>query len=153
ANYAPCSMDDLVNKGYDYWALAHVHQGTVLNERPHVVFCGNLQGRHVRETGPKGACMVSVRDGAVDDVTTVPCSVVQWANLDVPADNAQHLNDLVDGMREAITHAAAVDDAGQLLACRIEITGRTSLHTLLPPAIEQLTAEARAAALGLGETA
>jgi hypothetical protein len=23
ANYAPCAMEDLTNKGYDYWALAH----------------------------------------------------------------------------------------------------------------------------------
>ena len=60
ANYAPCSVPELVAKGYDYWALGHVHQGQVLNERPHVVFPGNLQGRHVRETGPKGACLVTV---------------------------------------------------------------------------------------------
>lgn len=153
ANYAPCSMDDLVNKGYDYWALAHVHQGEVLHERPHVVFCGNLQGRHVRETGPKGACIVSVRDGAVDDVATVRCSVVRWARLNVAADKAHHLNDLVDAVRDAIAHAVAADDAGQLLACRIQITGRTALHAQLPGAIEQLTAEARAAALALGEAA
>lgn len=153
ANYAPCSMDDLVNKGYDYWALAHVHQGAVLHERPHVVFCGNLQGRNIRETGPKGACIVSVKDGAVDEISTVHCSVVHWARLNVPADTAEHLNDVVDDMREAIAHAAAADEAGQLLACRIEITGRTALHAQLPAAIEQLTAEAHAAALGLGETA
>jgi DNA repair exonuclease SbcCD nuclease subunit len=47
ANYAPCSLDDLVNNGYDYWALGHVHQFALLHERPHVVFPGNLQGRHV----------------------------------------------------------------------------------------------------------
>ena len=58
ANYAPCSLLELVAKGYDYWALGHVHRGQVLNERPHVVFPGNLQGRHVREAGPKGACLV-----------------------------------------------------------------------------------------------
>ena len=153
ANYAPCSMDDLVNKGYDYWALAHVHQGQVLHERPHIVFCGNLQGRHVRETGPKGACLVSVRDGAVEEVTTIRCSAVHWARLNVAADNAHHLNNIVDGIRDAIARAVAADDARQLLACRIEITGPTSLHAQLAGAIEQLTAEARAAALGLGETA
>lgn len=153
ANYAPCSMDDLVNKGYDYWALAHVHQGAVLHERPHVVFCGNLQGRHVRETGPKGACLVSVKDGVIDDVTTIRCSVVNWTRLDVPADTAGHLNDVVDAIRDSVARAVTADDTGQLLACRIEITGRTKLHAQLPGAIEQLTAEARAAALGLGDAA
>ena len=37
----------------------------VLNERPHVVFPGNLQGRHVRELGAKGACLVSVQEGEI----------------------------------------------------------------------------------------
>ena len=68
ANYAPCSLPELVAKGYNYWALGHVHQGQVLNERPHVVFPGNLQGRHVRETGPKGACLVTVEGGEVVEV-------------------------------------------------------------------------------------
>jgi len=59
-NYAPCAIEDLVNKGYDYWALAHVHQAAILHERPHVAVCGNLQGRHIRESGSKGASLVSV---------------------------------------------------------------------------------------------
>ena len=50
-NYAPCTLADLVNKGYHYWALGHVHQGQILGERPHIVFPGNLQGRHIREAG------------------------------------------------------------------------------------------------------
>ena len=40
ANYAPCSLAELVAKGYDYWALGHVHQGQVLHKQPHVVFPG-----------------------------------------------------------------------------------------------------------------
>lgn len=70
-NYAPCTLEELVNKGYDYWALAHVHQGGVLHNNPHVVFCGNLQGRHIREAGPKSAQLITVRDGAVHDIERV----------------------------------------------------------------------------------
>ena len=47
-NYEPCALDDLINKGYDYWALGHVHQANVLHEKPHIVFPGNLQGMHGR---------------------------------------------------------------------------------------------------------
>ena len=39
-NYAPCLLGDLVNKGYDYWALGHVHQAEVLHKQPHIVFPG-----------------------------------------------------------------------------------------------------------------
>jgi len=50
--YAPCTLDGLRSKGYDYWALGHVHQHEVLMDDPLIVFPGNIQGRHVRETGP-----------------------------------------------------------------------------------------------------
>lgn len=82
-NYAPCAIEDLTNKGYDYWALGHVHQAGVLREKPHVVFPGNLQGRHARETGAKGASLVTVEDGDIVELTTVPCDVVRWAVLPV----------------------------------------------------------------------
>jgi len=31
ATYAPCAVDDLVRKGYDYWALGHVHAHEILH--------------------------------------------------------------------------------------------------------------------------
>ncbi|EQD80584.1 Metallophosphoesterase, partial [mine drainage metagenome] len=60
--YAPCSLAGLRSKGYDYWALGHVHDHRVVCEDPMVVFPGNLQGRHIRETGPKGATLVNFVD-------------------------------------------------------------------------------------------
>ena len=75
ANYAPCSLEELMAKGYDYWALGHVHRRQVLHEQPHVVFPGNLQGRHVRETGPKGAYLVTVETGEVADLTHLEMDV------------------------------------------------------------------------------
>jgi DNA repair protein SbcD/Mre11 len=52
--YAPCSLDDLLRVGYQYWALGHVHAREVVHADPPIVFPGNLQGRHARETRPKG---------------------------------------------------------------------------------------------------
>jgi len=37
-----------------------VHRREVLLQDPPVVFAGNIQGRHARETGPKGCVLVSV---------------------------------------------------------------------------------------------
>ena len=81
ANYAPCSLDDLINKGYDYWALGHVHRAEVLHERPYIVFPGNLQGRHVRESGAKGARLVTVENNEIVDCAMVHTDVVRWAIL------------------------------------------------------------------------
>ncbi len=149
ANYAPCSLDELLAKGYDYWALGHVHQGQILNEHPHVVFPGNLQGRHVRETGPKGACLVTVEEGQVREVEPLTFDVVRWAVLDVDVSEVENTNDVVDLMRQAV--AREVQNAqGRMLSARIVLQGCTEIHSQLLTDIDSLTAEAQSAGLGLG---
>ncbi|MFN2359255.1 MAG: exonuclease SbcCD subunit D [Desulfotignum sp.] len=32
--YAPCTLDDLTSRGYDYWALGHVHKREIVCEHP-----------------------------------------------------------------------------------------------------------------------
>jgi len=151
-NYAPCSLEELVAKGYDYWALGHVHRGCILHENPHVVFPGNLQGRHIRETGPKGAYLVSVEEREVRELTPLYADVVRWSHLRVAIDDCERDGDAVERVRQAIEQAIHAGD-GRLLACRIELTGRTELHGPLLASREHLLAEARAAALGFGDEA
>ncbi|MCK1573395.1 DNA repair exonuclease [Bradyrhizobium sp. 174] len=151
ANYAPCAIEDLINKGYDYWALAHVHQAAVLHERPHVVFCGNLQGRHIRESGPKGASLVTVEDGQVVEIAPILVDCVRWILLPVLVEQCVAVADAVDRIRQAIEEAVERDAQGRLLACRIELAGATGLHGELLASADHLLAEARAAALGLGD--
>ena len=153
ANYAPCTLDNLVSKGYDYWALGHVHHAAVLHERPHVIFPGNLQGRHIGETGPKGAVLVTVADGELTELLTVTADVVRWAHLCVSAEGCVRTMEVVDRVRAAVEDAAARDSDSRLLACRIELTGQTQVHDRLLVSAEHLLAEARAGALGLGEEA
>ena len=151
ANYAPCSLGDLVNKGYDYWALGHVHQASVLHEKPYVVFSGNLQGRHVRETGAKGARLVTVEDNEVVELLSVPCDVVRWVVMPVSLKDAESIADVTDRVRDALESAVANKAQGKLLACRILLEGRTEVHAQLVASEDQVLAEARAGALGLGD--
>ena len=150
ANYAPCSLSELVAKGYDYWALGHVHQGGVLNEQPHVVFPGNLQGRHVRETGPKGAILVTVEAGDVVEVAALAFDVVRWAVLDVDVAVARNTVEVVDLIRRTLAQGVTSAD-GRLLAARIVLQGQTELHSKLVSDLDHLTADSRSAALGLGD--
>lgn len=149
-NYAPCTLDELIKKGYDYWALGHVHQTTVLHEWPHVVFPGNIQGRHIRETGPKGVCLVTVKDGEIREMTTIPVDVVRWARLSVDAEGCHRMTEVVDRIGAALEEAVTTRADGRLLACRIEIAGRTGVHGQLLSSEESLVSNTRAAALGLG---
>lgn len=151
ANYAPCSLGDLVNKGYDYWALGHIHQASVLHEKPYVVFPGNLQGRHVRETGAKGASLVIVEDNEVVELQSVPCDVVRWVMLPVSLKDADNIADVIERVRDALESAVANEAQGRLLACRILLEGRTEVHAQLVASEDQVLAEARAGALGLGD--
>ena len=151
ANYAPCSLEDLVNKGYDYWALGHVHKAEILHERPYIVFPGNLQGRHARETGAKGARLVAVDDGEIVDCAFMPCDIVRWAALRLPVNEAQTMTDILGRIRHALVSAIADEADGRLLICRIMLEGRTALHNRLLASEEQLLEEARAVAFGLGD--
>ena len=60
ARYAPCSVAELQVKGYQYWALGHVHEHWVQRGDVTMAYPGNLQGRHIREQGARGALL---RDG------------------------------------------------------------------------------------------
>ena len=150
-NYAPCSRDDLVNKGYDYWALGHIHRAQVLCKRPYIVFSGNLQGRHVRETGAKGAYLVTVEDSESIKLEFVPCDVVRWAKLSVSLRDTKSIGDVTDRVRSALQSTVDREADGRLLACRIVFEGRTDVYEQLVASEDEVLAEARACALGLGD--
>ena len=127
APYAPCTVEQLVNHGYDYWALGHVHGRAVLNTDPHIVYPGNLQGRSPRETGPKGATIVTVSDGQVTQVEHRDLDVVRWFVLTVEAAETENRTALLDQIRVAIETVRA--EAGdRALAVRLRLVGETTQH-------------------------
>jgi len=83
--YAACKMSDFLGKNVDYWALGHIHKRKVLRENPYVVYSGNIQGRSAKESGPKGAYVVSVSDGKVSDLRFVPTHSMEWGCLEADA--------------------------------------------------------------------
>jgi DNA repair exonuclease SbcCD nuclease subunit len=128
--YAPCSLATLTSKGYDYWALGHVHAREVLCETPWIVFPGNLQGRHIRETGPKGATLARVEDGRVASVEHRALDVVRWSQCTVDASNLACAAELPDLTRDALGREVVAAE-GRLVAARIRITGATAAHAEL----------------------
>jgi exonuclease SbcD len=127
APYAPCTVEQLVNHGYDYWALGHVHARAVLNIDPHIVYPGNLQGRSPRETGPKGVTIVTVTDGRITLVEHRDLDVVRWLTLSVDVAETETLTALLDRIRNAMEQACA--EAGdRALAIRLRLIGETVQH-------------------------
>jgi DNA repair exonuclease SbcCD nuclease subunit len=148
--YAPCSPDALADKGYDYWALGHVHAREVLSRDPWICFSGNLQGRHARETGPKGALFVTVREGAVTDVALRAVDAARWARAEVDASAAASAHDVVDLAREALEGAAA-EAEGRPVAARLLVRGASRAHDALADDPDRWETELRALANETGE--
>lgn len=149
--YAPTTFDVLKGKGYDYWALGHVHAREVLARDPWVVFPGNLQGRHARETGPKGASLVTVEDGAVREVEHRALDVVRWEQLSVDASAASDPLDVVDLVRAKLVSAAATAEE-RVLAARVVVSGSTKANGGIRRDVDRFVNELRAAANdGLGD--
>lgn len=146
--YAPCSVGTLALKGYDYWALGHIHARQVLHERPWIVFPGNLQGRHPKETGAKGCTLVTVEDRAVISVEHRDVDVLRWTALDVDATGSDII--ALSMQIQAATQAALDAAAGRPLLARVTVTGETSLHGALLSDPDRLAAECRAAATAAG---
>jgi DNA repair exonuclease SbcCD nuclease subunit len=126
--YAPCTLDDLRLRGYDYWALGHIHKREVLQPLdPLVAFPGNVQGRNVRETGPKGCLLVTV--DAARGVTAEPrwLDVVRWEVCRVDAADARDGDDLLGRFRDRLSGLLpGADD--RLLALRVELRGACPAH-------------------------
>ena len=79
--------------------------------------------------------------------------MVRWIHLHVQVGGSGNAAEVIARMGDAIERAVAEATSSRLLACRIELTGRTELHDLIVSSREHLTAEARAAALALGDEA
>jgi DNA repair protein SbcD/Mre11 len=145
ANYAPCTVSQLKSLEYQYWALGHVHEFEELAWDPWIVFPGNLQGRSIRECGPKGAVLVDVTDGRVTTVRRLIVDQARWAvvavNLEGISEESEALRKIEDEIRPATEQAG-----GRLLALRVHLKGAAALHQSLKADPRSFSDEVQAAA-------
>lgn len=149
-NYAPCSVSDLKTKGYDYWALGHIHKREVVSEEPLIIFSGNIQGRHIKETGSKGATLVTVEEGRVIDVEERELDVLRWATCDVDLSECETTENIYAAVRAAFEGEVAKAD-GRTLAVRLILTGKCPVHAQLLERTGPWTEEFRGIAASLGD--
>ena len=147
--YAPCTIDGLRSKGYQYWALGHVHQREVVSREPWIVFPGNIQGRHIRETGPKGCTLVRVENNEVAAVEHRDLDVMRWSVHDVDVSDAGSVDEVYALVREGLQAALDATD-GRPVAVRLVLHGACAAHAGLQADQEHWVQEYRALATGLG---
>ena len=139
--YAPCSIADLESRRYDYWALGHIHAPGPVRGSQAIWYAGCLQGRHFREDGLRGACLVSMGSlspsGTQTTVELKSYAPIRWEKVVV--DNvgrfrgASQLDDAVAREVEAVVRRAS----GVRLAVRVTLRGETELWRSLTDADER----------------
>jgi hypothetical protein len=117
----------------------------VVSEQPWIVFPGNLQGRHARETGAKGASLVVVEHGAVASVTHYALDVVRFYDEAVDASGCENAEQIWPRVEAALARCAA-DAEGLLAAVRVRLSGASDAHDALRAQHEQVVAQCRALA-------
>jgi exonuclease SbcD len=150
ASYAPCSLEELHAKGYQYWALGHVHEYSVWRGDSVVVFPGNLQGRNIRETGPRGAVLVECDALGKVAVERVLVDVLRWQRLNVDVSQCVSFTDVARAVGVALEGLVHDSDESLPLAVRVTVRGATPAHGALFGLESQLRAEVLAHVAALG---
>lgn len=151
ANYAPCSVAELQARGYQYWALGHVHEHRVWQGATTIAFPGNLQGRHIRETGPRGALMVTATGTEIDTVERLIVDVLRWHALQVDVSARQDMADVARSVGQAMADLMQQLGDDRPVALRITVHGASPAHGQLFGLEAQLRAEVLAQAAALGQ--
>ncbi len=125
------SPKELLQAGYDYWALGHIHKSFIDNEEnPRMAFSGNIQGRDIKEVGRRGVNLVTLTEGAPNRVEFISTAVVEWEQFDVDVEQCANISDIVTAIRNEQFRINA-DALCEKMVCRVTLIGATPLHETL----------------------
>ncbi len=143
-NYAPCAMADLTSRGFDYWALGHIHRPGIRREaQPAVVYAGNPQGRHLKEAGPRGCYLVEV-DGHLAFPVFRPTGVIGWDEAALNVSSLENIDQVLQAL-EITLEERRPGPAQQGLILRLSLQGRGPVHRelQLPGTVEEILEQLR----------
>ncbi|MGO4887498.1 exonuclease SbcCD subunit D [Anaerobacillus sp. MEB173] len=125
--YAPFSLKDLIDKGFDYWALGHIHKYQQLYDEPLVIYPGNIQGRHIKETGEKGCVLIQLDQDSAK--STFHCtSDIIWNEVLLSIDGVTTVQQLISKCEDVIE---SYRNNGQGVFLRLIFEGSGPLHSYL----------------------
>lgn len=129
--YAPCTLQNLRELNYDYWALGHIHTPSIVcKEDPVVIYPGNPQGRHHGEIGPRGCFVVDVSSG--EDISTrfIEIDSVRWHIREISIEGLEKEGELIESLQSQLDDIRE-NSEGRSAICRFVLKGRGPLHSIL----------------------
>lgn len=126
--YAPCSKGDLEQKGYDYWALGHIHIPAQIDEK--IAYSGTIQGRNTKETGSHGAKYIKVENGVITKNIFVPLDVIRFEDIDFDLSEAEDETIAAAIIQENIDKfiSEEINSNCELFFLRIKLTGNIGFY-------------------------
>ncbi len=105
----------------------HVHTGEQLCDDPIIAFPGNLQGRHIREAGPKGCLVVTVDDNHAVGIDFQPLDVLRWKRATVDISLSSDVDDALSKVQQELLQIQRQAE-NRCTAVRVVLTGTTVVH-------------------------
>ncbi|MDB5623267.1 MAG: repair exonuclease [Devosia sp.] len=150
-NYAPCSVADLHEWGFDYWALGHVHARTHHLGARNVVMPGMPQGRDINEAGAKTVSLVTIADDRSIAIEERATSIAQFERLAIDLSGQQSWREVIDTLEHSINVMRSATAAPHLVL-RLKLEGETPLSWRMRRDRDLLLAEIEQRLEGLGRT-
>ena len=127
--YAPCTLQDLTTQNFDYWALGHIHKKAIINEdNPLVIYPGNPQGLHPKETGARGCFLVNVDENGEPAAEFIAVDSIRWFVEELSIGSLYTEQELILKIHNRI-EMIREEAKGRPSICRIILTGRSALHS------------------------
>ena len=124
-NYAPCTVADLEETGFDYWALGHIHKRQIHKTRPLIVMPGTPQGRDMGEDGPKSATLVTI-DGTKISIEERRTCVLAFQRCECAVHHSETMDDVYAALQGALRKVAQSAPPFDIVL-RPVLTGKTPL--------------------------
>jgi DNA repair exonuclease SbcCD nuclease subunit len=112
----------MAGRNIDYWALGHRHTAQIISKDPYIVYPGNTQGRNSRETGEKGAFLITVSDRRVVRTEFFETGQIVWKDVDVQIGTTTTVQQLIDDIKSKCRPGSFI---------RVSITGTGKLDSFL----------------------
>lgn len=129
---APVKPSVMMKAQMDYWACGHIHQHYVYpsEENPRIAFSGCIQGRDIKETGPRGVYEVTLSEGKPPSIEFVPTASVVWQKMKVDVSDCLTLPAVSDLIMRELFRVNGKAHCEEMVS-RITLKGETALHSVL----------------------
>lgn len=117
--YAPFSLSEFSQKGYDYWALGHIHVPQVLQDSPLAVYPGTPQGHTKKETEVAGVWLAEGKSGQLT-LTALPVAAVSWENQRLDLTGIKDMQEVLPFLK---THLQRESATFRLIALELSVSG------------------------------